>query len=87
MSEDDAEDACIAVRTDGKSVDIDGDYTETLARIDSNPNGVGVFGLAFYENNTDKLKVATMSGIAPSFFTTVRVRIAIFASRQTSLPA
>ncbi len=66
MSEDDAEDACLAVRTDGKSVDIDGDYTETLARIDTNPNGIGVFGLAFYENNTDKLKVATMSGIAPS---------------------
>lgn len=66
MSEDDAEDACLAVRTDGKSVDIDGDYTETLARIDTNPNGIGVFGLAFYENNTDKLKVATMSGVAPS---------------------
>ena len=66
MSEDDAEDACMAVRPDGKSVDIDGDYTETLARIDSNAEGVGVFGLAFYENNTDKLKVATMSGIAPS---------------------
>ncbi len=66
MSEDDAEDACLDVRTDGKSVDIDGDYTETLARIDTNPNGIGIFGLAFYENNTDKLKVATMSGIAPS---------------------
>ncbi|WP_050930288.1 PstS family phosphate ABC transporter substrate-binding protein [Aestuariivita boseongensis] len=66
MSEDDAEDACLEVRTDGKSVDIDGDYTETLARIDANTNGVGVFGLAFYENNTDKLKVATMSGVAPS---------------------
>ncbi|MGI3167534.1 substrate-binding domain-containing protein [Pseudooceanicola sp. C21-150M6] len=66
MSEDDAEDACIAVRTDGKSVDIDGDYTETLASIDSNANGIGIFGLAFYENNTDKLKVATMSGVAPS---------------------
>ena len=65
MSEDDAEDACLDVRTDGKSVDIDGDYTETLARIDSNPNGIGVFGLAFYENNTDKLKVATMSGVEP----------------------
>ena len=50
----------------GKSVDIDGDYTETLARIDSNPNGIGVFGLAFYENNTDKLKVATMSGVQPT---------------------
>ncbi len=66
VSEDDAEDACLAVRTDGKSVDIDGDYTETLARIDANTNGVGVFGLAFYENNTDKLKVATMAGVAPS---------------------
>ncbi|SPF81277.1 substrate-binding domain-containing protein [Pseudoprimorskyibacter insulae] len=66
MSDDDAEDACIDVRTDGKSVDIDGDYTETLARIDANASGVGIFGLAFYENNTDKLKVATMSGIAPS---------------------
>ena len=66
MDEDAAEEACMKVRADGKSVDIDGDYTETLARIDSNANGVGVFGLAFYENNTDKLKVATMSGIEPS---------------------
>jgi len=57
---------CIKVRRDGASVDIDGDYTETLARLKSNPKGVGVFGLSFYENNTDKLKVATMSGIAPS---------------------
>ncbi|MBQ4823124.1 substrate-binding domain-containing protein [Leisingera sp. HS039] len=61
-----AEKACIALRTDGKSVDIDGDYTETLARIESNQDGIGVFGLAFYENNTDKLQVATMSGIVPS---------------------
>ena len=66
MDEDAAESACMAVRTDGASVDIDGDYTETLARIDANPDGIGVFGLAFYENNTDKLKVATMGGIAPS---------------------
>ena len=64
--EDAAEASCMAIRTDGASVDIDGDYTETLARIESDPNGVGVFGLAFYENNTDKLKVATMSGVTPS---------------------
>ena len=57
---------CMALRTDGLSVDIDGDYTETLARIDSNKDGIGVFGLAFYENNTDKLQVATMSGVTPS---------------------
>ena len=66
LDEKAAEKACMSVRTDGASVDIDGDYTETLARIDANPNGVGVFGLAFYENNTDKLKVATMGGVAPS---------------------
>lgn len=64
--EDKAEEACMTLRTDGKSVDIDGDYTETLARIESDPNGIGVFGLSFYENNTDKLKVATISGVTPS---------------------
>jgi phosphate transport system substrate-binding protein len=64
-----AEKACLQVRKDngGKhAVDIDGDYTETLARIDGNKTGIGVFGLSFYENNTDKLKVATMGGIQPS---------------------
>ncbi|MDC0116091.1 substrate-binding domain-containing protein [Octadecabacter sp.] len=66
MSEDDAEGACMAVRTDGSSVDIDGDYTETLARIEADTNGIGVFGLSFYENNTDKLQVATMSDVVPS---------------------
>ncbi|PZX17560.1 phosphate ABC transporter substrate-binding protein (PhoT family) [Palleronia aestuarii] len=64
--EDAAEDACMAVRTDGLAVDIDGDYTETLARIESNPDGVGVFGLSFYENNMNALKVATMGGVEPS---------------------
>ncbi|MDG1082622.1 MAG: substrate-binding domain-containing protein, partial [Planktotalea sp.] len=61
-----AEKACITLRTDGVSVDIDGDYTETLARIESNKNGIGIFGLAFYENNTDKLQVATMEGVIPT---------------------
>ena len=60
------EDDCIKLRTDGRSVDIDGDYTETLARLDANPESIGVFGLSFYENNTDKLRVATMDGVIPS---------------------
>jgi len=58
--------ACMQLRTDGVSIDIDGDYTETLARVDANKNGIGVFGLSFYQNNTDKLQVATMSGVLPS---------------------
>ncbi len=47
-------------------VEISGDYTETLARLNSDPNTVGVFGLSFYEQNTDTLKVATVDGIVPS---------------------
>ncbi|MEF3049180.1 substrate-binding domain-containing protein [Pseudotabrizicola sp. L79] len=64
--EDKAEDACMNLRTDGRSIDIDGDYTETLARIDADKNGVGVFGLSFYQNNTDKLRVATIDGVVPT---------------------
>lgn len=61
-----ADKACMELRTDGVSIDIDGDYTETLARVDADKNGIGVFGLSFYQNNTDKLRVATMGGIVPS---------------------
>lgn len=66
---DEATKACHEIRADGKSVDIDGDYTETLSRIAANKDAVGVFGLSFYENNMDKLKVATVSGIVPSVAT------------------
>ncbi len=66
VDEDTAEGKCMALRTDGRSVDIDGDYTETLARIEADVNGIGVFGLSFYENNTDKLQVATMAGVVPT---------------------
>ena len=57
---------CNKLRTDGRSVDIDGDYTETLARLATDKNAIGVFGLSFYQNNTDKLRVATMGGVVPS---------------------
>lgn len=65
-ADDTAEDHCMSLRTDGRAVDIDGDYTETLASINANPQGIGVFGLAFYENNTDKLRVANINNVTPS---------------------
>jgi phosphate transport system substrate-binding protein len=46
--------------------EIAGDYTETLARLKSDPNTVGVFGLSFYDENKDTLKVATVNGVVPS---------------------
>lgn len=66
MKKEDAAKACVKLRKDGMAVDIDGDYTETLARISANKQAVGVFGLSFYENNTDKLKVSNIDGVTPS---------------------
>ncbi|MCW1917226.1 substrate-binding domain-containing protein [Rhodobacter sp. KR11] len=59
-------DACLTYRNDGRVVEIDGDYTETLSRLKANPQAIGVFGLSFYENNTDKLQVASYMGVVPS---------------------
>ena len=61
--------ACDTIRTDGVAVEIDGDYSETLSRLAANPHAMGVFGLSFYENNADKLKVASMEGVVPSVAT------------------
>lgn len=57
---------CLAMRTDGRVIEIAGDYTETLTRLDANADTVGVFGLSFYESNRDRLQVATVSGIEPT---------------------
>jgi phosphate transport system substrate-binding protein len=64
--DDDQKKSCHSIRKDGVAVDIDGDYTETLARLAANSTGLGVFGLSFYQNNTDKLEVATINGVFPS---------------------
>lgn len=61
-----AERECMKVRTDGLSVDIDGDYTETLASLSTNPDGIGVFGLSFLLNNTDTIYAATINGVEAS---------------------
>lgn len=58
--------ACSTFRKDGKVIEISGDYTETLARLKTSPNAVGVFGLGFYDQNKDKLRVATVNSVSPS---------------------
>ena len=66
LSKDDAGKKCLNMRTDGRVVEIAGDYTETLARLQAQKDTVGVFGLSFYESNRDRLKVATVSGVTPT---------------------
>lgn len=61
--------ACNNMRQDGRVIDIAGDYTETLGRLDAQADAVGVFGLSFYEQNRDRLKVATVGGVTPSLAT------------------
>jgi phosphate transport system substrate-binding protein len=61
-----AEKTCMKVRRDGLSIDIDGDYTETLASMEANRNGIGVFGLSFLLNNTESIYAATISGVEAS---------------------
>ncbi|MEN2494957.1 MAG: Phosphate-binding protein PstS [Hyphomicrobiaceae bacterium hypho_1] len=69
MGKEAIEKECISVRKDGGTVDIDGDYNEILGRLKSNNTGIGIISLSFYENNTDKLKVASVNGILPSLET------------------
>lgn len=61
--------ACLDLRQDGRIIEIAGDYTETLARLQAQADAVGVFGLSFYEQNRDRLQVATMNGVTPSLET------------------
>lgn len=65
VPEDLQEEACTKFRQD-VVMEISGDYTETLARIQADPNVVGVFGLSFYEENMDRLTVATFEGVVPT---------------------
>lgn len=66
LDEDARKKACTTFRKDGRVVEISGDYTETLARLKTSPSAVGVFGLSFYDENKDRLRVATVNGVTPS---------------------
>lgn len=60
---------CNTLRTDGRIVEIAGDYTETLTRLQMQSEAVGVFGLSFYDQNRDRLQVATINGVVPTLET------------------
>lgn len=66
LGKEEAEKACSTFRKDGRVIEISGDYTETLARLKTNPSAVGVFGLGYYDSNRDKLRVASINNVIPS---------------------
>jgi phosphate transport system substrate-binding protein len=60
---------CTEVRSDGAYVDQGENDNLIVQKIAQNPKAIGVFGYSFLEENADKLKGITMSGIAPTYAT------------------
>jgi phosphate transport system substrate-binding protein len=58
---------CTGVREDGAYVDAGENDNLIVQKIAQNPKAVGIFGYSFLEENQDKLKGITMSGVAPTY--------------------
>jgi phosphate transport system substrate-binding protein len=63
-----------AFDTAWKSLREDGGYVEAgendnliVQKLDANPNAVGIFGFSFLEENTAKIKGASIDGVVPTF--------------------
>lgn len=58
---------CTEVRDDGVYVDAGENDNLIVQKISQNPKAVGIFGFSFLEENMDKLKGVTMSGVEPTY--------------------
>lgn len=65
MRESDAEEVCTSLRSDGGAVEVSGSDSAMLDLIESNHDGVGIFSLSFYENNSDRLQLAELVEVDP----------------------
>ncbi|MCW1381754.1 substrate-binding domain-containing protein [Novosphingobium sp. KCTC 2891] len=69
-SDKDKHDAiCGEVREDGAYVDAGENDNLIVQKIEANPKAIGIFGFSYLEENHDKLKGLTMSGITPTYQT------------------
>ncbi|MEO0618853.1 MAG: substrate-binding domain-containing protein [Pseudomonadota bacterium] len=58
---------CRHVREDGAYVEAGENDNLIVSKLEANPKAVGVFGYSFLEQNADKVKGATIDGVAPEF--------------------
>lgn len=58
---------CTQVREDGAYVEGGENDNLIVQKIAQNPKAIGVFGYSFLEENSDKLKGITMSGVEPTY--------------------
>lgn len=60
---------CGEVRSDGAYVDAGENDNLIVQKLEANPKAIGVFGFSYLEENSDKLKGLTMSGVTPTYAT------------------
>lgn len=58
---------CGEVREDGAYVDAGENDNLIVQKIEANPKAIGIFGFSYLEENRDKLKGLTMSGVVPTY--------------------
>jgi phosphate transport system substrate-binding protein len=58
---------CTEVRSDGAYVDSGENDNLIVQKLEANPAAIGIFGYSYLEENADKLKGLTMSGVTPTY--------------------
>ena len=58
---------CGEVRSDGAYVDSGENDNLIVQKLEANPKAIGIFGFSYLEENGDKLKGLTMSGVTPTY--------------------
>ncbi len=61
------EDVAGEIREDGAFVEAGENDNLIVQKLEANPNAFGIFGFSFLDQNADKIKGATMGGVAPTF--------------------
>ncbi len=55
------------IREDGAYVEAGENDNLIVSKLEANPNALGVFGFSFLDQNADKIKGASVDGVAPAF--------------------
>ena len=60
---------CRSMREDGAFVEAGENDNLIVQKLDANPDAFGIFGFSFLDQNTDKLRGASINGVRPEFET------------------
>ncbi|MEO1201913.1 MAG: substrate-binding domain-containing protein [Pseudomonadota bacterium] len=58
---------CHTIREDGAFVEVGENDNLIVQKLEANPRAFGIFGFSYLDQNTDKVKGASIDGIAPTF--------------------